>query len=47
MPTFPNTFEASFPVKHKSIHTNKNGRITQGIKISCGHKYTAGRIMMQ
>jgi hypothetical protein len=35
---FYNIFEASFPVKYKSIHRNKNGWITQGIKISCEHK---------
>jgi hypothetical protein len=35
--TFLNIFEASFPVKYKSIH-RKNGWITQGIKISCEHK---------
>jgi hypothetical protein len=32
---FLSIFEASFPVKYKSIHKNKNGWITQGIKISC------------
>jgi hypothetical protein len=32
--TFLNIFEASFLVKYKSIHTNKIGWITQGIKIS-------------
>jgi hypothetical protein len=32
--TFLNIFEASFPVKYKSIHINKNGWITQGIKMS-------------
>jgi len=36
--TFINIFEVSFPVKYKSIHRTKNGRITQGIKISCEHK---------
>jgi hypothetical protein len=35
VPTFLNIFEASFPVNYKSIHRNKNGWITQGIKISC------------
>jgi hypothetical protein len=38
--------EASFPVKYKSIHRNKNGWITQGIKIFCEHKrilYTYSR----
>jgi hypothetical protein len=29
--TFLNTFEASFPVKYKSIHRNKNGWITQAV----------------
>jgi len=29
--TFLNIFEASFPVKYKSIHRNKNGWIIQGI----------------
>jgi hypothetical protein len=33
--TFLNIFEASFPVRYKSIHRNKNGWIVQGIKISC------------
>jgi hypothetical protein len=36
--TFLNIFEASVPVKYKSIHRNKNGWITQGIKITCDHK---------
>jgi len=30
--TFINIFEASFPVKYKCIHKNKNSWITQGIK---------------
>jgi hypothetical protein len=33
--TFLNIFEASFPVKYKSIQRNKNGWITEGIKTSC------------
>jgi hypothetical protein len=33
--TFLNT---SFPVKYKNIHRNKNGGITQGIKLSCERK---------
>jgi meiotically up-regulated gene 157 (Mug157) protein len=33
--TFLNIFEATFPLKYKSLHTNKNGRNTQGIKLSC------------
>jgi hypothetical protein len=33
-----NVFEASFPVKYESIHRNKNGWITQGIKLSCESK---------
>jgi hypothetical protein len=33
--TFLNIFEASSSLKYKSIHRNKNGWITQGIKISC------------
>jgi len=32
--TFLNISEFSFPVKYKSTHRNKNGGITQGIKIS-------------
>jgi hypothetical protein len=36
--TFLNIFEASFPVKYKSIHRNMNGWITQGIKLSCERK---------
>jgi hypothetical protein len=28
-----------FQLKNKSIHRNKNGWITQGIKISCEHKW--------
>jgi hypothetical protein len=36
--TFLNIFEARVPVKYKSIHRNKNGWITQGIKISSEHK---------
>jgi hypothetical protein len=30
--TFLNNFEASFPVKYKCIHRNKNGWVMQGIK---------------
>jgi hypothetical protein len=51
--TFLNIHEASIPVKYKSIYSNKNGWITQGIKISCEHAkrtlymYTAGTVMMQ
>jgi hypothetical protein len=36
--TVLNIFEANFPVKYKGICRNKNGSITQGIKISCEHK---------
>jgi hypothetical protein len=36
--TFLNNFEASFPVKYESIHRNKNGWITQGIKICYEHE---------
>jgi hypothetical protein len=36
--TFLNIFEVSFPVKCTGIRRNKNGWITQGIKISCEHK---------
>jgi hypothetical protein len=36
--TFLNIFEASFLVKYKSIHRNKKGWITQGIKISCEYR---------
>jgi hypothetical protein len=32
---FLNIFEASFTVKYKSIHRNKNGWIIQGIKTFC------------
>jgi hypothetical protein len=50
--TFLNIFEANVPVKYKNIHRNKNGWITQGIKISCEckrrpHTHTAGTVMMQ
>jgi len=31
--TFLNIIDASFPVKYKSTHRNKNGWITQGINI--------------
>jgi len=31
--TFLDIFEASFPVKYTSIHSNENGWITQGICI--------------
>jgi hypothetical protein len=44
--TFLNIFEGSFfLVKYRSIHRNKNGWITQEIKISCVHKgdYTYSR----
>jgi len=45
-------FKGSFTVKYKSIHRNKNGWITQGIKISCECKrrlytHTVGTVMMQ
>jgi len=33
--TFLNIFEASFLVKYKSIHRNKNVWITQGLKTYC------------
>jgi hypothetical protein len=33
-----NICEASFPVIYKSIHRNKNGWTTQGLKISSEHK---------
>jgi hypothetical protein len=48
--TFFNNFEANFPVKYKSTHRNKNGWITQGIKISWGGKwrlYPVEIVMMQ
>jgi len=35
--TFLNIFQASFPVKYKSMK-DKNDWITQGIKIYCNHK---------
>jgi hypothetical protein len=35
---FLNIFEASFPVKYTNIHGNKNGWITQRLKISCENK---------
>jgi len=35
--TFLNIFQASFPVKHKSMR-DKNDWITRGIKIHCEHK---------
>jgi len=35
--TFLNIFQASFPVKYKSLK-DKNDWITQGIKIYCNHK---------
>jgi hypothetical protein len=35
---FLNIFEANFSIKYKCIHRNKNGWITQGIKVSCEHK---------
>ncbi|PNF23822.1 hypothetical protein B7P43_G15913 [Cryptotermes secundus] len=38
--TFLNIFEASFPIKYKSVRKLKNDWITQGIKISCKHKRT-------
>jgi hypothetical protein len=48
------SFEDRFPVKYSNIHRNKNGWITQAIKISCEYKrrlyiyiYTAGIVMMQ
>jgi hypothetical protein len=45
-------FKGSFTVKYKSIHRNKNGWITQGIKISfeCERRlytHTVGTVMMQ
>jgi hypothetical protein len=49
---FLNIFQVTFPVKYKSIQRNKNGWITQGIKIFFEHKmrphtHTAGTVMMQ
>jgi hypothetical protein len=38
--TFLYIFEASFPIKHKSTHDQKNDWITHGINISCKHKRT-------